>query len=209
MSRRAGAIAGGALVAAAILLGALVTLAPLDGVLDGRWNELMAVVRQPWAIEVALFLNWIGGGWRAVFLVPLGVAGVLLVLRRWREALFALAAFAASAAGVQLLKALFGRARPEDLLVASDFGSFPSGHTANAATIAMVLWLITPRVWAAMLGALWVVAMALSRTVLSVHWLTDTVGGALVGAGTSLLVAALLWAWLRWDRRPPTAERPA
>ncbi len=94
-------------------------------------------------------------------------------------------------AGVQLLKQLFGRARPDDMLVVSDYGSFPSGHTANAATIALVLWVLFPRVWVAIVGAAWVLAMALSRTFLSVHWATDTLGGALVGAGVVLVLAAL------------------
>ncbi|MDR2998447.1 MAG: phosphatase PAP2 family protein [Microbacterium sp.] len=209
MNRRTAGIAGGVLMVAAVLLGMLVTWVSAADVMDTGWNSLMGDVRRPWAVDVALFFNWIGGGWRATFLVPLVVAGILLALRRWREALFALAAFAVSAGIVQLLKNVLGRARPADLLVASDFGSFPSGHTANAATIAVVLWLIAPRVWMAVLGALWTVAMALSRTLLSVHWLTDTLGGILVGAGASLLVAALLWGWLRWESRPPQAERTA
>lgn len=208
MTRRAATISGAVLLLAAALLGMLVMLAPFDEVIDARWNELMGLIRRPWVIDIALFFNWLGGGWRAILLVPLGVAGVLLALRRWREALFALAAFAGSAVGVQLLKHLYGRARPEDLLVVSDYGSFPSGHTANAATIAVVLWLIVPRVWIAVLGALWTLAMALSRTLLSVHWLTDTIGGTIVGAAASLLVAALLWRWLRWDRRPPQLPAP-
>jgi membrane-associated phospholipid phosphatase len=35
-----------------------------------------------------------------------------------------------------------------------------------------------------------VVLMMWSRTYLHAHWLSDTVGGALIGAGTALLVAA-------------------
>ena len=106
-------------------------------------------------------------------------------------------AFLVSAGAVQLLKNLFGRARPEDMIVASDFGSFPSGHAANAATIAMVLWLVFPRVWTAILGVAWVVAMAISRTLLSVHWATDTLGGALVGAGVVLVLGSVMLPWVQ------------
>lgn len=42
-------------------------------------------------------------------------------------------------------------------------------------------------------------AMALSRTFLSVHWATDTLGGALVGAGVVLALAAWLLPWVRAD----------
>ena len=40
------------------------------------------------------------------------------------------------------------------------------------------------------LGAIWAAVMALSRTVLSVHWLSDVIGGALTGVTIGLLVAA-------------------
>ena len=95
---------------------------------------------------------------------------------------------------VQLLKALFDRARPDFMLVASDEGSFPSGHVANAATIAAVLVLVfgltRERWWVWVAGAAYVVAMALARTYLGAHWVTDTIGGALLGVA----VAVVLWA---------------
>jgi undecaprenyl-diphosphatase len=151
----------------------------------------------------ALALNWIGGGWVAILGVPVVAIVALLLARRWRSALFAAICFAASAGAVQLLKQLFGRARPEDMLVVSDYGSFPSGHTANAATIALVVWVLFPKAWTALLGALWVLAMALSRTFLSVHWASDTLGGALVGAGVVLVLAAWLLPWVRQRREEP------
>ncbi|MFS0895383.1 phosphatase PAP2 family protein [Microbacterium sp. 179-I 3D3 NHS] len=167
---------------------------------DSWWNELIAGIRGDWMYAFALGLNWIGGGWVATFAVPLLAILALVIARRWRGAVFAAACFALSAGAVQLLKQLFGRARPDDMLVVSDYGSFPSGHTANAATIALVLWVLVPKVWTAIIGALWVVAMALSRTFLSVHWASDTLGGALVGAGVVLVLAAWLLPWAQRSR---------
>lgn len=204
-------ITAAALFAAAAILGILVVTLPAGAInpLDEAWNAMMAQIREPWMLAVAHFMNRVGGGWIAILVVPLVTVAALLLARRPREAFFALAAFAASAALTQLLKHLFGRARPEDMLVVSDFGSFPSGHTANAATIAVVLWLIFPRLWLAVAGALWVVLMALSRTLLSVHWFTDTLGGALVGASAALLVGGMLvgWASLGWSNRFDAAQR--
>ncbi|MFJ2504835.1 phosphatase PAP2 family protein [Microbacterium sp. AGC62] len=189
---------GVGLLALATVLGALVVFVyPETPGFDHWWNETVAGIRGDWLLQFALVMDWIGGGWVAILGVPLLAILVLVLARRWRGAVFAAVCFAASAGAVQLLKQLFGRARPEDMLVVSDYGSFPSGHTANAATIALVVWVLFPRVWTAILGVLWVLAMALSRTFLSVHWATDTLGGALVGAGVVLVLAAWLLPWVQ------------
>ncbi|GAA4486245.1 phosphatase PAP2 family protein [Microbacterium panaciterrae] len=196
MTRRIALWTGIAAVAVAAMVGALVILRPgLIVSWDDAWNLEMGEWRSDPLIGFALVMNFLGGGWFATFVVPLGIALVGL-LRGWRASVYALAAFVASAAVVQLIKHLLGRPRPEDLLIASDFGSYPSGHTANAATVAIVLWFLFPAVATAIGGAVWVVAMGFSRTVLSVHWFSDTVGGALVGGGVALIAAAVLWRWV-------------
>jgi undecaprenyl-diphosphatase len=198
MSRRTLLWWGVSLLVLATALGAVVVFVyPQSPGFDRWWNETIAAARADWMLDFALALNWIGGGWVAILGVPLLAILALVLARRWRSAVFAAVCFVASAGAVQLLKTLFGRARPDDMLVVSDYGSFPSGHTANAATIALVLWVLFPRVWVAIVGALWVLAMALSRTFLSVHWATDTLGGALVGAGVVLVLAAWLLPWVQ------------
>ncbi len=189
---------GVGLLALATALGALVVFAyPQTPGFDRWWNDTISAARADGMVDFALVLNWIGGGWVAILGVPLLTIAALVLGRHWRGAVFAALSFAASAGAVQLLKQLFGRARPDDMLVVSDYGSFPSGHTANAATIALVLWVLFPRVWVAIVGAAWVLAMALSRTFLSVHWASDTLGGALVGAGVVLVLAACLLPWIQ------------
>lgn len=154
-----------------------------NGVVAGWWNPILTAVSQA--------MNWVGGGWVAVLVVPIGGAIALVVLRRPWAAAYFLTAQAASAAGVQVLKHLFGRVRPEDIIVVSDYGSYPSGHVANATTLAVTAVVIFPRLWVAIVGAAWVLLMAFSRTYLHAHWLSDTLGGALIGAGTALLIAAI------------------
>lgn len=195
------------MLVAATLLGAAIVFGYTEPpAFDRWWNDAVDMYRTDAVLSFALVLNSIGGGWIAILLVPLLLIAALLIARRWRAAVFAAVAFLASAGAVQLLKQLFGRARPEDMIVVSDYGSFPSGHTANAATIAVVLWLVFPRVWTALLGILWIIAMALSRTLLSVHWATDTLGGALVGAGVVLVLGAWLLPWVQTHSRQD-AER--
>ncbi|MBO9625484.1 MAG: phosphatase PAP2 family protein [Microbacterium sp.] len=198
---------GVGLLAAAVVLGAVIVFGYREPPgFDSWWNDLVSSHRDDGMIDFALVLNAIGGGWIAIALVPGLVVLSFLLARRWRSAVFAASCFAVSAGGVQVLKHLFGRARPDDMIVASDFGSFPSGHTANAATLALVLVVLLPRVWTVLVGALWIVAMALSRTFLSVHWATDTLGGALVGAAAVLLLAAWLLPWVQ--RRPSPEPAP-
>lgn len=170
--------------------------------IDVWWSDVLSPARvEPW-LTLSYAMNFLGGGWFGVFAVPLGGALVLVLVRRRWAALCFLLASAFSAACVQGAKHVFGRARPQDIIVTTDFGSFPSGHVANAATIAVILAIIFPRVWVMVVGALWVVLMAVSRTHLSAHWLSDTAGGALIGAGAAFIVAAAFVVPLVRERGP-------
>ncbi|MGX1702848.1 phosphatase PAP2 family protein [Microbacterium sp. NPDC055357] len=173
---------------------------------DAWWNGVLAGAEGSALSSFSLVMAFLGGGWFAVLVVPLGGALVLLLLRRpWSAAYFILAQ-AASAALVQVLKRVFGRDRPEDIIIITDFGSFPSGHVAGAATLATALVVLFPRVAVLILGVAWVLLMALSRTVLHAHWLSDTAGGALLGTGAALIVAAAMWRLLaREEPRPSLA----
>jgi membrane-associated phospholipid phosphatase len=202
MGGRAVFVGGLAAIIVAVLLGLLIAIReggiPLE--LDEEWAEDVFALRGPFGDVVALLMNRLGGGFIGVFVVPLAAAVVLLLVRRPWGALYFIAASAASAGVVQLLKSLFGRARPEDMLVTSDFGSFPSGHVANAATIAIAVAVIAPAAWVWVSGAAYTVLMALSRTYLGVHWLTDTIGGVLVGVGVALIVWAFFGRLLERER---------
>lgn len=190
-------VVGVLMVVAAIGVGILVTVdADID--LDAWWNTFVDFFEplQP----LSLTLNFLGGGWFATFVVPLAGLVVMLALRRPWGGLFVIVASAASAAGVQVLKSVFGRARPEEMLVISDHGSYPSGHTANAATLAVIAVVLFPRIWVAIVGAAWVFLMAFSRTQVHAHWFSDTVGGVLIGAGMALIVAAAVTAEIALER---------
>lgn len=200
--RRVPLVSGAAAVVIAILLGVLVMAragtAPFD--LDEEWAEDLVELRGPIGDVFAFGMNALGGGLVAVFVVPSVTAIVLLLARRPWAALYFIVASALSAGVVQLLKQSFRRARPEDILVVSDTGAFPSGHVSNAATIALAISVIVPTIWVWAAGAAYTVLMAVSRTYLGAHWVTDTIGGALVGAGVALVLWALFATQLERER---------
>jgi undecaprenyl-diphosphatase len=181
-----------AVLVVAVLIGAVVMLRgagnPLG--LDTEWMDEILEHRSPvWEVP-SLAMNYLGGGVIGVFIVPIAIIVALCLFRRFWAAAFFAAATILSAGLVQLLKGIFGRARPEQILVHADFGSFPSGHVANATTMAVVLAIILRRTWVWVAGVVYVILMLLSRTYLGAHWLSDTVGGLLLGAG----VAVIVWA---------------
>ena len=89
------------------------------------------------------------------------------------------------------------RPRPDPALIRliwpqPNFPSYPSGHASCAFALAVCLGLRlrTRRVWA--IGLAWAVLVALSRVYLGHHYLSDVLGGAVLGAGIGASLFGLL-----------------
>jgi membrane-associated phospholipid phosphatase len=202
-------ISGTAALIVVVAVGALITLRgngrPLW--IDNEWLAELVEHRSTFWDVPSLVMNYIGAGIIGVFVIPiLMMAFLLLIKRPWAAGYYLLATLVSSGL-VQLLKHLFGRARPDEILVISDFGSFPSGHVANAAVMATTLAIIFPKVWVWVAGVVYTVIMLLSRTYLGAHWLSDTIGGMLLGAGVAFILWAPFAAKLNGERRLAPAKR--
>ena len=199
---------GGIAIALVVVLGLVLLLRqniPFE--FDGEWMDDITEDRNQTLTSISAVMAWIGGGWFGVFAVPAVIVAALCLFRRfWAAGYFAVAS-ALSAGLVQVLKHVFGRPRPEEILIPADFGSFPSGHTANAATMAVVLGLLLFRWWVWAAGAAWVVLMALSRTYVGAHWVSDTIGGMILGAAVALLLWAPIATRLLEERKKRTAAK--
>ena len=130
-----------------------------------------------------------------------GLALFLGLRRRNRRVsvtgLFVFMATAVSGLTVDLLKVLFGRARPMLLFENGAFGlgglslehewtSFPSGHSTTALSVAVALALAYPRFRVLFLTCGLLVAA--SRVVLCQHYLSDVIAGSAIGAATAVLL---------------------
>ena len=140
-----------------------------------------------------------------------GATGLLLILmaliggfQAWRHRKFTVLLYlAVVGVGVSLLnnglKLLVHRERPDVLQLTHAGGySFPSGHTAAAAACWAAIALVVARKWpragrrlAVLVVLAITLAVASSRVLLGVHWLTDVIAGAIVGWTWFLLVTVL------------------
>jgi undecaprenyl-diphosphatase len=147
-------------------------------------SVLRAALSTPAPLVTAFFvITTIGGGWGLIALLP-------FALRRSTRAatLWFFAAATLTSGVVSLIKALVGRVRPCDALpwcAALSAGSpggpsFPSGHAAGSFAFAAFVAGRAPRFASA--AFLFAALVAWSRCVLGVHYPTDILTGALIGA---------------------------
>ncbi|MFD8884325.1 phosphatase PAP2 family protein [Streptomyces erythrochromogenes] len=138
----------------------------------------------------------------------------LLTRRAWRLATWAAVTATSGALIGFLVKNVVERARPhlpEPVAHAPGF-SFPSGHAMTAMTSCAVLLLVllplVPRAWRALpwaLAATAVLGVGYTRVALGVHWVSDVVGGWLLGAAVVTATTLVFEAWRADTGRPRTA----
>jgi len=143
----------------------------------------------------------------AVFVGAVLLAGVALLRKRPRSALFVFALVAITSVSSQLLKALLAYPRAEGNIVGAGISdvAFPSGHTTATMSLAIALVVVTPsrlRALAAVIGGGMVLAMSYSLVASGSHFPSDVMGGYLLATGTALvLLAALRRAEARFPER--------
>jgi membrane-associated phospholipid phosphatase len=166
------------------------------------------------AVEVLRVITQLGS--TVVVTLALAATALFAWLRRrsLEPAVFLAIVGVGQAVLAALLKLIVDRPRPDvQRLVAVTGPSFPSGHATAAAAcwtaVALVLAHGAPRLARALLLAIAVVlatAVAASRALLGVHWLTDILGGLALGWGWVLLVTV---AFRTRVSASPDRRRPA
>jgi undecaprenyl-diphosphatase len=175
-----------------------------------QWDEpvlqFMVASRTPgFTTFVAAFSNSGGALWMTI-ITGVAIAAVCLKWRRWTPLVLMLITVGGSLAMTVVGKRLADRARPPYELAVPPYessASFPSGHTLNSIVITgMFCYLLVShltntlaRVATVTIGAIYTIAMGLSRVYLGHHWLTDVLAAWCLGLAwlTVVITAHRLW----------------
>jgi undecaprenyl-diphosphatase len=171
---------------------------------DAWWHDLMMSWRTNAGLAVAFAFQFVGGA-LVMTLASIAIVVGLAIARRPWDALTVVVAMVLSQVVTSTLKLTFARPRPADSLGPHAMTSYPSGHATLAATLVVVLALIlrSRLVW--ILALAWIVGMAWSRTYLAAHWLSDVIGGAILGSSIALLTWAIIQSLRQAVERQPPA----
>ncbi|WP_051461492.1 phosphatase PAP2 family protein [Tomitella biformata] len=204
----------------AVLFAALTAQVAASGWLTGgdgpTLDWLMAHRSATWT-SIAKFITNAGGPAGTIAIGVVIAAFLTWRTRRVVPGAAVLGTVAIAAVANTVMKSLIGRERPPVLthLVDETDLSYPSGHVAGTTALVGVVLLVyiagrPSRVRAGIAAAaavLVVAVVALTRLYLGVHWLSDTLGGALLGTTVVLAVAAVVTSAPALDIRA-RARRP-
>jgi membrane-associated phospholipid phosphatase len=208
----------GVVLAAALAVGWILSTVDSDRGF-ARWDESVAEWGSDRAdsvtVSVLQAVTHLGGSpWLVATMVVIGVV-------EWRRRGNATSLWFLLAVGLGILAVNNGLKRwimrerpPVDHLVGASGSAFPSGHSAAAAACWLAIALVAARwfsrrawPWLAAIAVGIALAVAASRALLGVHWLTDVLAGLLVGWAWFVVVAVAFGG--RLQRLGEPAERLA
>lgn len=161
--------------------------------IDVAFRNFAMAHRNPLWMSVLSALSWLAA---KPILVTIAALGAWLISRNLLLVVLVFACGFATQELVSGLKNVFGAIRPATGMLERTSLSFPSGHVSGTAAVATLMgfasirhrkwpWFVAPAL------AFITVMMAASRVFLDMHWFSDVVGGAFIGAAVGLVFAIL------------------
>lgn len=140
------------------------------------------------------------------------LSALLCLQGRIKHALFVFGTLSFGAISTYVTKVLFMRPRPELSLITETGNSFPSGHTTIGFLFIFIIYVVLKdrcstfqKVVYLLAGSLGVIAISLSRVYLGVHYLTDVIGGCILGfwclTSGIIVLRFSSWVWYKINRR--------
>ena len=167
-----------------------------------KFDTAVSNVITAWPTNLGLFFVIITTMGSPVITCAIGLAivGFGYYKNNWRLSLAGVSIWATMIID-SAIKLLVGRARPateyaENMIIRTN--SFPSGHSAGSmiayGLLAYLAWNLLPQPWnyiVAVILALLIILIGISRVYLGAHFPSDVVAGWLLGA--VVLLAVILW----------------
>jgi membrane-associated phospholipid phosphatase len=165
--------------------------------LDARITEHLRITESQSKLRpFGIFLAHSGDSW----FILLALFAVWLFTRGFWHTLTAFMAVAAVGLAIVVLvtKFLIRRKRPEGdwgaIYRNTDPHSFPSGHAARTAMLALIALLVGP-LWLGITLLIWAPLVSLARVWMGVHYVSDVIAGFILGVIAALVVHGV-FPWL-------------
>ncbi|OGO37609.1 MAG: hypothetical protein A2W35_05630 [Chloroflexi bacterium RBG_16_57_11] len=161
---------------------------------DAQLTQRLRVAEKPGSLRrLAILLAHSGDSWFwLLVLIPLAWLGNEFWSQR---AILYIISILITAVLVFAVKFTVRRRRPEgewgQVYRKTDPHSFPSGHAARTALLAVLAIGLGPA-WLGVVLAVWAPLVMLARVAMGVHFLSDVVAGALLGVLVSLVILILV-----------------
>ena len=142
-----------------------------------------------------------------LFIITLAI--LLFIFKRRFLSLMIIAGYVLSGIPVQIIKSYFDTPRPAIFLkgmnyshfvegvTLHNYNSFPSGHTASAFALALILAISLKNKWYGLIILFLATMVGYSRIYLSQHFMVDVFVGSLVGVLSGVTIYLFLEKWVR------------
>lgn len=169
--------------------------------LDNKAVGMITALHRPVTDKIMVFFTHAGAGaliWWVTLAIP------FILIKSYRQTGFILI----TALGINyllgeiIIKKTVGRIRPSNLIADDELKvnkpkdpSFPSGHSASSfCAFAVTAWCCPP--WISIPALIVAGCIAFSRIYLRVHYLTDVVGGIILGLLDGSLTVLIFTQWI-------------